>query len=752
MRRFITIFFSGGVCGLVLEANETDLCPEPCHVYDQCSTCLQHAHCGWCAREGNNGDGICTEGALEHKQEYPSGSTCDLIYRSWRNDSHLTPADVVSWHYVKCPAENECTNGHHSCNNVSEVCIDAVDGYTCECGEGYRSENGTCLPVCSQGCVRGKCIRPNECECDFGYVGTNCTVQCLCNGHSNCEGPDRLDICLDCKNNTMGEQCEKCQPLFVGNPRDGGECVPCLNYCNGHTDVCVAADSDPAVFNMSRSDLERILLEGPQKNATCLRCANNTAGERCDTCLTGYFRGVDDHEKPCRLCQCHGHGNICDPVTGEKCNCGNNTESDATCTAAGGKNSAQLCWSVQCSKCRDSYAGNPIDGHQCYKQITVDSRMCFDAKPIEECKAKPAALRPGQTVFFVIQPRFMNVDIRIIIDVTQGELDVFMSPQDDSFIVETNETTGYHDIFLDHRYNWGPKMKRTHPLNIATPKATNSMDNITISKLVMNEKRMNNFYVPHIQDCKSHGGHSFIVKDKHAKDLSTHVTLNQCNTLLRLFGLKNRLVLTLPQNAHNLSATRFFIALRASSGPEPSYGSVIFRQDQLHIDLFVFFSVFFSCFFLFLAVCVVIWKIKQTADMRRARRQHVVEMLHLAKRPFARVFLTAGSLDVDSPQPAPSSRSVRSITGARSRNYAHHSTQTNFPEILLIAIEPTADNLAAVGTVFVSLPGRYKAPLSLALGSTLLAYPTSRQQPTNARNFMRTQRVAAAAPPAGNQQ
>lgn len=66
-----------------------------------------------------------------------------------------------------------------------------------------------------------------------------------------------------------------------------------------------------------------------------------------------------------------------------------------------------------------------------------------------------------------------------------------------------------------------------------------------------------------------------------------------------------------------------------------SYGIVFFRQDQLHIDLFVFFSVFFSCFFLFLAACVVAWKAKQAADVRRARRRHVVEMLHMAKRPFA---------------------------------------------------------------------------------------------------------------------
>lgn len=84
-------------------------------------------------------------------------------------------------------------------------------------------------------------------------------------------------------------------------------------------------------------------------------------------------------------CECHGHGDTCDPVTGEKCNCGNNTESDTTCATAGGsKNSAsvQHCWMVQCSKCRESYVGTPTQGHQCYKLISVNDRMCFDAKKI----------------------------------------------------------------------------------------------------------------------------------------------------------------------------------------------------------------------------------------------------------------------------------------------------------------------------------------------------------------------------------
>lgn len=53
------------------------------------------------------------------------------------------------------------------------------------------------------GCVRGQCVQPNKCECDFGYVGVNCSIQCLCNGHSDCEGPDKLETCLKCHNNTM---------------------------------------------------------------------------------------------------------------------------------------------------------------------------------------------------------------------------------------------------------------------------------------------------------------------------------------------------------------------------------------------------------------------------------------------------------------------------------------------------------------------------------------------------------------------
>lgn len=310
----------GGVCGLVLQSSEISYCPEPCSNHGSCHTCLAHAHCGWCSKNNNNntnGDGVCTEGSLASPSEYPEASTCDIIYATQKNLT-ISPNDEFVWNYVKCPPENECTNGHHSCDPKSETCLDRLEGYDCECADGFESlatsknanvstvEYGgkTCIPKCTQGCVRGRCIEPNKCECDFGYVGANCSIQCLCNGHSNCKGPDQLDVCLECKNNTVGNQCEMCAPLFVGDARNNGECVACIDYCHGHSDICVDKDSNNTVRNLNKVELLETMTHGPVTDALCLRCQNQTTDSRCEGCIFGHFRGAEDFRLPCRKCHC----------------------------------------------------------------------------------------------------------------------------------------------------------------------------------------------------------------------------------------------------------------------------------------------------------------------------------------------------------------------------------------------------------------------------------------------------------------
>lgn len=224
-------------------------------------------------------------------------------------------------------------------------------------------------------------------------------------------------------------------------------------------------------------------------------------------------------------------------------------------------------------------------------------------------------------------------------------------------------------------------------------------------------------------------GLHYIVIEQSADKFATFKTIDKSNTFLIIRNLTNRLVLTLPQDKHELGQTKFHIALRAidtynsDASSRAAYGMIFFRQDQLHIDLFVFFSVFFSCFFLFLAACVVAWKTKQAADVRRARRRHVVEMLHMANRPFATVTIL---YDRDGNNCSPSSPQRKN---RRNRAISFHN------DVRPVAVEPTDDGVAAVATVFIKLPGGQQAPVKLALGSSLILL--TRVYPVNSRVFLR---------------
>lgn len=279
---------------------------------------------------------------------------------------------------------------------------------------------------------------------------------------------------------------------------------------------------------------------------------------------------------------------------------------------------------------------------------------------------------------------------------------------------------------------------------------------------------------------------AYRIVEKVASGLTTFLTVTDPLSVVIVRGLQNRLVLTLPQDRHDLRSTRFYILVQGvgSSIPasEVTFGSLFFRQDQPRIDLFVFFSVFFSCFFLFLAVSVVAWKAKQAIEGRRARERQAVEMEHMARRPFATVsvFLETGGRVVVGLQDgkrltaAAAGPLLQHATltsqlcsplrwkrrhGSRSDQQHHHhhphhqhhlhallphhpvqdqevsgravahltgSSPIRTPEVRPLAVEPTGDGVAAVATLIVQLPGGRLARTQLTLASTLVLPPRNR--------------------------
>uniref|UniRef100_A0AAV2MAJ1 Uncharacterized protein n=1 Tax=Knipowitschia caucasica TaxID=637954 RepID=A0AAV2MAJ1_KNICA len=422
---FVPLRCEAGQCGRLLSGG--DSCSPQCSQLTQCSQCIARPQCGWCAAKGGNGAGRCLQGGLEGVSE------------------GVCPQRNSSWSFLRCPKEDECANGHHHCNSTQD-CHDLAEGYHCTCKQGYilNSVSGQCEPVCAQGCVNGTCVSPGICQCHFGFVGDNCSSQCSCNKHSNCAGVNKPDVCLECHNNTIGKHCEKCKPLFVGSAKGGGTCRPCREFCRGNSAICLSHDElkkaqeSPRLFPLDPSSIQKWVSEGPtEENAVCVNCQNNSVGDRCESCLGGYFL----LQGKCEKCQCNGHADTCNEYDGTGCPCQNNTETSSCLSSS--QNDRKDCYRQQCAKCKDSFNGTPVNGRQCYRQFNVDTECCFDPTSQTNCFHDPSIrnLPMGRTVFFAAQPKFTNVDIRVTIDVTFGEVEVYVSNSHDTFIVDVDRNT-----------------------------------------------------------------------------------------------------------------------------------------------------------------------------------------------------------------------------------------------------------------------------------------------------------------------
>ena len=62
----------------------------------------------------------------------------------------------------------------------------------------------------------------------------------------------------------------------------------------------------------------------------------------------------------------------------------------------------------QCSECVDGYMGTPKSGHQCFMQMSLEKEYYFEP------------WRPHLTQYYAVQPKYLNVNIKICIDVKQG--------------------------------------------------------------------------------------------------------------------------------------------------------------------------------------------------------------------------------------------------------------------------------------------------------------------------------------------
>ena len=179
--------------------NSLEVCPLSCNQHTSCSTCVVayspsggQLMCVWSSyqRECMTVDTIpllCAEGQC--------GAIVSTVEQCPQPCSELTTCDT-------CLQDSQCLwlydplSHDISCVDVTEELVlnETFEIFYFEC------------PICSSNCsIQGVCLPNLTCACDMGYIGSDCSVECLCNGHSYCANDTeagRRD-CLQCLHNTQ---------------------------------------------------------------------------------------------------------------------------------------------------------------------------------------------------------------------------------------------------------------------------------------------------------------------------------------------------------------------------------------------------------------------------------------------------------------------------------------------------------------------------------------------------------------------
>ncbi len=131
----------------------------------------------------------------------------------------------------------------------------------------------------------------------------------------------------------------------------------------------------------------------------------------------------------------------------------------------------------QCSECVAGFLGKPTEGHQCFRQMIVERDQCLDPSTQMNCHNDPTPLLWGRTVFFGGQPKYLNMDICITLNVTSGVLDLYFSPENTMFIISVDPVTSIDPTFPCEDFTPSSTIRQPEDLVERSPRTKHDTDN-----------------------------------------------------------------------------------------------------------------------------------------------------------------------------------------------------------------------------------------------------------------------------------
>uniref|UniRef100_A0A665URX2 Basement membrane-specific heparan sulfate proteoglycan core protein n=1 Tax=Echeneis naucrates TaxID=173247 RepID=A0A665URX2_ECHNA len=235
-------------------------------------------------------------------------------------------------HAKACPL-NALTK-RFSCECEHNTCGESCD----RCCPGYHQQPwmaGTFLTrhICEKCNCHGKAE-----ECYFNQTVADLSLSLDIHGKYRGGG-----VCVDCRANTAGINCQTCVPGYYRPAEVSAEeetpCIPCSCDLRGSvSQVCVADSTQPAgscrckegfgglrcdrcaVGYMGFPSCQRCncSVEGSTNDDPCITpcmCKENVEGENCDRCKLGFYNLRRDNRRGCEKCSCMGLSSQCSAST-----------------------------------------------------------------------------------------------------------------------------------------------------------------------------------------------------------------------------------------------------------------------------------------------------------------------------------------------------------------------------------------------------------------------------------------------------
>ncbi|CAL7933589.1 unnamed protein product [Xylocopa violacea] len=284
-------------------------------------------HGGYCVRcECNGHSDICDveTGICLDCKNGTTGDHCEFCEAGYYGNA--TGGTAIDCHICACPLPIMSNNFATGCevnekgNKISCDCLPGYYGARCEvCASGYYGNPQTYGEYCK------------PCECS-GNIDTNQVGSC----------DSITGECLHCLNNTYGEACNLCAPGFFGDAIQRKDCRSCMceecgmEHCDSYTGQCFCRENvigeqcdrcaddhygyetcdgcKPCDCGLASESSQCDDMTGQCK------CKPGVTGRRCDQCIPGYWNYGPEG---CTSCECntgYSVGVSCNTTTGQ-CSC-----------------------------------------------------------------------------------------------------------------------------------------------------------------------------------------------------------------------------------------------------------------------------------------------------------------------------------------------------------------------------------------------------------------------------------------------